>query len=280
MREKKKRDLNKRLRSTTRQVKPRTHQKFRARAAEVRARPWRIVAVLALVAALVGGVVFLFAWSSAFAVEEITTAGAEGEVAELAQANAGVPIGRPMARVDTVAVEERVLADLRVASVDVGRSWPSTLTLELTLRQPALAVRQSGLRGVLLADAQGVVYDTTDEAPEDLPTVSAPEGDLDPAHLQAALALPGALPAAVARQADDLRLDAAGRLEFTVGSVTVKWGDGTSAELKGRVLEGLLAQEGIDPSAEVDPVAGPIEIDLSTPSTPVVTGLQTASPTD
>ncbi|WP_256840692.1 cell division protein FtsQ/DivIB [Ornithinimicrobium cryptoxanthini] len=286
MRVRKKQDLDQRLRSTKATGKGRAkdkaqaHKKFRARAAEVRARPWRIVAVLALVAALVGGVVFLFGWSTAFVVEEITTAGADGEVAELAQANAGVPIGRPMARVDTDAVEERVLQDLRVASVDVGRSWPSTLTLELTLRQPALVVRQSGLRGVLLADAQGVVYDTADEAPEDLPTVSAPKGDLEPAHLQAALTLPAALPAAVARKADDLRLDAAGRLQFTVGSVTVRWGDGTNAELKGRVLKGLLEQEGIDPSGEVDPVTGPIEIDLSTPSTPVVTGLQTASPTD
>lgn len=276
----KKPDLDQRLRSGTGQDTSRTHQKFRARAVELRRRPWRIVAVLALVVALVGGVVYLFAWSNAFVVEEIRATGATGEVAELAQSNADVPIGRPMALVNPDAVQERVLQDLRVASVDVSRSWPSTLTLEMTLREPALAVRQSGLRGVLLADAQGVVYDTADKAPQGLPTVRAPKGDPEPAHLQVALALPDALPSSVARQADDLRLDASGRLQFTVGSVMVKWGDGTNPELKGRVLEGLLEQEGIDPSAEVDEVSEPIEIDLSTPSTPVVTGLQTASPTD
>ena len=280
MRGRKKRDLDQRLRSRKGAGKGKPHHKFRARAAEVRRRPWRIVAVLALVLVLVGGVVYLFGWSNAFVVEKITATGAKGEVAELAQTNAAVPIGQPMARVNADAVEERVLEDLRVASVDVGRSWPSTLTLELTLREPVLAVQQSGTRGVLLADADGVVYDTVDKAPEGLPIVRAPKGDLDPAALQAVEAVPAALPPAIAKQAEDLRLDASGRIEFTVGTITVRWGDGTSPELKGRVLEGLLEQEGIDPSGEVDPVTGAIEIDLSTPSTPVVTGLQTASPSD
>jgi len=287
-----KRDLDERLRSTKqverrgrtwwrpwkRADKPKPHQKFQQRAAEVRRRPWRVVAVLALVLALVGGVVYLFGWSNAFVVQEVALTGADGEVAEVAHTNAAIPVGRPLARVDTDSVEERVLEDLRVATVDVGRSWPSTVTLELTLREPALAVKQSGAKGVQLADAQGVVYDSVEKAPKGVPTVRAPKGDLAPADLQTLMLLPEALPPAIAKQVEDLKLKGPGDIQFELGNFTVKWGDGSTPELKARVLEALLEQEGIDPEAEVDPAVGEMSIDLSTPSTPVVTGLQTAEP--
>lgn len=277
------RDLDKRLRSkggrSGRSERPKVHEKFQQRAAQARRRPWRVVGVLVVVAALISAVVYLFGWSSAFVVRDVTLTGAKGEVAQTAQTNAAIPVGQPLARIDTDEVEQRVLVDLRVATVDVGRSWPSTVTLELTLRKPALAVKQSGAKGVRLADEQGVVYDTVKKAPKSLPSVRASKGDLDPADLQAVLALPAALSPGVAKDSDNFTLTSTGDIEFTVGEIEVKWGDGRSPELKSRVLEGLLKQEGIDPEAEADPIAGPIVIDVSTPATPVVTGLQTAPPT-
>src|SRR5690606_28856763 len=110
------------------------------------------------------------------------------------------------------------------------------------------------------------------------PTVRAPKGDLAPADLQALMLLPEALPPAIAKEVEDLKLKGPGAIQFELGNFTVKRGDGSTPELKSRVLEALLEQEGIDREAEVDPAVGEMSIDLSTPSTPVVTGLQTAEP--
>lgn len=263
--------------------RPRTkdtaHPKLAQRASAVRRKPWWVAGILALVLALVAGVVYLFGFSTVFIVEEVTVAGADGEVAEVAHEVAAGSMGRPLARVSTDALEERVLEDLRVATVDVGRSWPSTITLDLTLRQPALAVRQSGTQGFQLADAEGVVYDTADKAPDGLLVVRAPAGDLDPADLQAVQTVPAALPPALARRADELRLGEGGDIQFTLGEIEVTWGDGSSPELKARTIEALLDQEGIDPDEEPDEGEERITIDVSTPSTAVVTGLETAEPT-
>lgn len=284
MRLKMKRDLDKRLKSQVGgkprgKGTPRAHKKFQQRAAQVRRRPWRVVGVLALILALVGGVIFLFGYSRAFVVKDITVAGAKGEVARSAQERAGIPLGVPLARVNVDDVESRVLEDLRVDTVDVGRSWPSTLTLELTLREPALAVQQSGTKGFGVVDAQGVVYDTLEKAPKGVPTITAPKGELSAEALQGAMAIEASLPAPVAKQVEGVSIGEDGQLQFMVGAVAVTWGDGADAQLKGRVLEGLLEQEGLAPEAEVDPVTGPVTIDLTSATTPVVTGLPTATPT-
>lgn len=300
------------------------HPKLRQRAAEVRRRPWRLVGIIALVAALVGGVIYLFGFSNAFVVEEVTVTGADGEVADGAREVAVQTMAHPMARVNTARLEEQVLQDLRIETADISRAWPSTLTLDLTLRTPALVVNQSGVQGLQLVDAEGVIYDTVADRPEDIPFVRAPKGELDPAQLRAVQAVPAALPDSVAERADGLRLRDGGKITFSVGDIEVIWGDGSNAELKGRVLEGLLAQDGfaaalgedasasdgdgsgedgsgedgsgedgqdsgeaadaaaVDsaPEGELTATGEPLVIDLSTPATPVVTGLQTAEPTD
>ncbi|NLG22204.1 MAG: FtsQ-type POTRA domain-containing protein [Actinomycetales bacterium] len=262
-----------------RKGQPKAHPKLRQRAAAVRRRPWWVAGILTLVLALVAGVIYLFGFSTVFIVEQVTVAGAEGEVADGAHEIGATTLGRPLARVDTDRLEELVLEDLRVDTVDVGRSWPSTITLDLTLREPALAVTQSGTRGVLLADAEGVVYDTVEKAPPGLTVVRAPKGDLDPAALQAVQTVPAALPPALARRAEDLRLGAGGDIQFSIGEIAVTWGDGSSPELKARTLEALLEQDGIDPDAVPEAADERVTIDVSTPSTAVVTGLQTAEPT-
>lgn len=289
MTSKKNRDLNKTSRSEQgrtyrwgkRKGQPKAHPRLRQRAAEVRRRPWRVVAALAVVLALVGAVVFLFGFSSVFEVEEVTVAGAEGEIAEGAQEAAQTQLGTPLARVDGEAVEALVLEDLRIATAEVGRNWPSGLTLDLTLREPALAIKQSGVKDIQLVDADGVVYDSVKEAPKGVPSaqVKITGDDLDPGHLVALQGLRDSLPESVADESAALTLTKTGDIQFTVGNIEVVWGDGSNSQLKGRVLEGLLDQEGLDPDADI-PAAGPMRIDLSTPATPVVTGLSIQQPED
>lgn len=265
-----------------RKGQPKAHRRFRSRASRVRLSPLRAWGALGLVLALVAGVIFLFGFSSAFVVEDLTVTGPDEEVVAQAEENAAVPFGRPMARVDVGAVEERVLADLRVAEADVGRQWPSTLSIDLTLREPAMVLRVDGTRERQLVDADGVVYDTADEAPEGLPLVRVSGEELDPATLAATRTTLEALP--TAPDGDDwevhgVRLDEAGELRFNAGSVRVRWGSPEETEFKTRVLEAMLAQEDIDPGAEQpEGDADPLVVDVSVPGTPVVTGLDLAEP--
>lgn len=275
-------DLNVTSRSTpastyrfgARKGQPRAHPRLRQRAAAVRRRPWRVVGVLAVVLALVAGVVFLFGFSSVFQVEEVTVTGAQGDIADDAQAVGDTQLGRPLARVDAAALEARVLEDMRVADIEIERNWPSGLTLDLTLRKPTLAINQSGTQGILLVDSEGAVFNNIKEAPKGVPVarVLIKGEDLDPDLLVALQELRDSLPESVAQETEGLTLTKTGDIQFTVGTIEVVWGDGSSPELKGRALEGLLEQEGIDPDAEV-PAAGPMRIDVTTPATPVVTGL-------
>lgn len=292
MTRRKDRDLNKTSRSESgrsekvrtyrwgkRKGQPKAHPRLRQRALEVRRRPWRAVAVLGVVLALVGAVVFLFGFSTVFEVEEVTVTGADGEIAQQAQSVAETNLGRPLARVDASGVEEAVLEDPRIAGVDVSRDWPTTLTLDLTLREPALAMIKAGTRGFVLADADGVVFDTVEEAPAGVPKarVNITGDDLNPEDLIALQGLRAALPESVRQEARDLTLAEPGVIQITIGNIEVIWGDGSNGQLKGRALEALLEQEGIDPDAEVS-AAGPVVIDLTTPTTPVVTGLSLVDP--
>jgi len=98
------------------------HERFRRRAAQVRRRPWRFAAALLAMLLAAGGVVYLFGYSEAFVVEEVVVRGVEGPLLEEVAATAAVPVGRPLARVDTDAIGERVLGDLRVREVSVQRA--------------------------------------------------------------------------------------------------------------------------------------------------------------
>lgn len=243
------------------------HHRFRRRANAVRRRPWRTAIALAVVLSLVGAVVFVVGFSGAFVAREVVVTGVSGAHARDVLSTAAIPSGQPLARVDTADVQQRVLSsDVRIRSVDVGRSWPSTITVDVVLREPAIAVAQP--RGELqVADADGIVYDTLSKKPAGLPKVTAPAGEVDPALLKGALAMHGSLSEPVRAKARKMKLDERGSLSFAYGDIAVTWGSAEQSTLKSRVLDALLEQSVI---REVD---GPVTIDLSVPGTPVVTGL-------
>ena len=74
-----------------------------------------------------------------------------------------MPPGTPLARVDTDAVAARVGALPPVASVEVSRSWPGTLVIDVTERSPVAAVATP--TGFVLLDAAGVVVPDRRGAP-------------------------------------------------------------------------------------------------------------------
>lgn len=244
------------------------HARFAQRSSSLRRRARRVWTWLGVVLVLVSVVVLTLWWSLAFVVEEVAVTGAQGEVAAGAQERADVPLGIPLARVDTDAVAGRVEQDPRVAKADVARDWPSAVTIGVSLREPALVIDQAGAARLQVADATGVIFDRVAERPADLMLVRASRGDLRGESLTGVLDVLAALPPETARRISSVRLTADGDLRFHLGPVQVSWGAPGQDDLKAGVLAALIAQPQIDIEGEQQ-----VGVDLSTPRTPVVTGL-------
>lgn len=259
-----------RSRPRTSQAQPvAVHDRFKERARRLRRRPWRLVGWVVAVVTLVAAVVGVLLWSPAFVVEDVVVEGAEGSIAEGVVTSAAVPLGLPIARVDTEAVSTRVEGDLRIAEAVVERDWPSTVTVTVTLREPALVLDQTGAKEQQVADADGVVYDSVAERPEDVPVVRATRGEVSQESLAGVLGMLEAVDPSTAEDVTALQLTGDGDLRFRLGGLSVLWGGPEEAELKGPVLEALLLQDQIDPETEQT-----IVLDLAVPQTPVVTGLE------
>jgi cell division protein FtsQ len=255
--------------STTPPVTVPVHDRFKERARRIRRRPWRVVGWVVAVVALVVAVVGVLLWSPAFVVEDVVVEGVEGPIAEGAATSAAVPLGLPLARVDTEAVSARVEEDLRIAEAVVERDWPSTVVVQLRLREPALVLDQAGVGQRQVVDAGGVVYDSVADRPRDVPVVRATRGEVSQESLAGVLAMLEAVDPETAEDVTGLQLTGDGDLRFRLGGLTVLWGGPQEAEIKGPVLEALLMQEQITPQTEQS-----IVLDLAVPQTPVVTGLE------
>ena len=230
--------------------------RFRERELANRRRPWRR-ALVALGAATVAGVlVWLLGWSSILGVSAVDVSGATGAEAAAVTELVDVPIGTPLARVDTDAVAARVRERITDAEVSVRRAWPSTLAVDIVLRTPAIVVKNP--QGQLeVVDAEGIAFGVVKAAPKGVPVVTAvgARGATREA-MQSALALLNALPSDLSSQVSGITVSSANLLTFTLGKRTVVWGSGADSERKVAILRALLPTK-----AKV--------IDVSAPETPV-----------
>ncbi len=130
----------------------------------------RLLLVLIGVAAalLTAFVVWALYGSSWFRVAEVRTSGVEVLSREQVEAAAATPLGAPLVSVDTDAMERRLRQKLpRIDTVDVVRSWPDGIGLEVTERKPVLLVEKGGK--FVEVDAEGVRFATVDKAPKGVP---------------------------------------------------------------------------------------------------------------
>jgi cell division protein FtsQ len=198
-----------------------------------RSRRWlRWVLVVGAIAA-VGVGVWLFWFSSTFAVEKVTVVGAEGEAAAAVQRAANVPLGTPMALVDSDAIRDRIRQITWVDEIEVRRGWPTTVVLAVSER--------SGIarRDAQLVDATGVAFTPIGVIPSGLPAVRA----TGPA-LESAMSVYTALPEDVAQRV--IRITAKSRddvaLTLKSGAV-VRWGNADQTPLKAEVFRTLFKRK-------------------------------------
>lgn len=154
-----------------------------------------------------------------------------------------VPPGTPLARVDTRAVADRVARLAPVAEVQVLRSWPGTLRVELTERVPAAGVVGAG--GVQLVDAEGVVFATEPALPRGLVRLQVEDpGPQDPAT-RAALEVHGALPTSLRDRVRTVQAESPASVVLLLADDRrVVWGSPGDTETKAAAIEALLRMEG------------------------------------
>ncbi len=225
-------------------------------AREQRRRRLRLLAISAGVVAIVAAV-WAVLFSSLFAVRDVDVVGLSEESSLAGSAQvitaAAIPVGEPIAGLDTTGAQERVSALPWVEEVEVRRAWPDSVVLAVTERTPVAVVESPDpfdpdgeplRQGV---DESGVVFD--------------PPGGLwltDPVIRGEARAIPEAvavvasIPADIERRVRDVQAVSPDDIRLRLGNdAIVRWGNADEPEFKAEVLTALLPRraKGYDVSA-------------------------------
>lgn len=230
--------------------------RFAARAAQARRRPWLLTAWLAGALALIAGGVWLVQLSPVLVTRSVSVEGVPPSAVSDIVRRAAVPMGTPMARVDTAAIAERVMATATLAEVRVGLSWPSTVVITASARVPVLAVKNPQGQ-VKVVDSSGVAYATVKTPPKGVPLINTVENPPTRDSLRAGITVLRALPPDQRKRVTNVIVSGANMVTLKLGAVTVVWGGASEPELKVKVLAALLRQKGLG------------MIDVSAPTTPV-----------
>lgn len=220
-----------------------SRERFAARAASVRRRPRRVLSW--------GGALVLFAAVSAWVmlgspllrVDAVQVQGVSAGAAAAVRERAAVPIGQPLARIDTAAVARRSLA-ADLASVSVRRSWPHTLVIRVVPRVAVLAVERpdNPQRQVELWDHYGISFATVTRPPAGVPLLATSRGQLSPLAVRSVAGVLQAIPESERRDVSRVNVSAAGLVTFRLKKLSVVWGDASDSALKLQVLSALVPQ--------------------------------------
>lgn len=235
-------------------------ERFDRRVTSRRRRTWKLFGVLVLLAAIAAGGWWVLWRSDWLLVEEVVVTGTEERWHDSILDAAAIVTSQPMVEVDADGAEERVAEVSIVRDVQVLRSWPRTMTIKVTPREPVLGVRQDS-GSIDLVDDLGVTIETVSAPPEGTPVVVAQgaAGATAEAY-QAAWSVLVALPETIAEQAEVITVTSARMVTLDLGERTLVWGGPEDAELKAQVAEALLATDAL-------------RIDVSAPRTPVTEGV-------
>ncbi len=204
-----------------------------------RRRHWLRLALVAALLVVVGAVAWVVWFSSVLAVQDVRVLGVDGGRADLVLRTAAVPVGVPLARLDTADAQQRVGALPWVASVEVRRGWPREVVVAVTPRVPIAVLADGGAAGRQAVDADGVAFEVTGGLPKDLPRVDA-EG----VGRETAMAVLSTLPADVARRVVAVSASTRDDVELLLRSGDlVQWGSAERAEFKAEVLRALLKRK-------------------------------------
>lgn len=208
--------------------------------------PWRLAFAALLVLALVGISGWVVLGSRLLVVRHVQVTGVHRLTAGQVRAAAHVPIGTPLARLDTGAVRASVATIPQVRAVAVQRHWPATVRIVVTERRPGAAVRTPA--GYALVDPAGVTVATARHRPQDLPLLRVSGGLRGNPAVRAGIDVVAGLPRSLSTRV--LRVEASNPQQVTLvlraphgrhtRTVRVRWGDPGQEAEKARALIALL----------------------------------------
>jgi len=193
----------------------------------------RIRALLIVLAVLiVGAAVWAVFFSSFLAVKSVRVVGVEGVPAEQVLAAAAVPLGMPLARLDSTQAQAGILDLPWVSGVEVRRGWPNEVVLAVTARVPIAVLAGSASE----VDASGITFDAVVAPATALPSVSA-KG----VGLEAAMGVLAALPPDISARLVSMSATTRDDVTLTLKSgALVRWGSAEQPEFKAEVLRALM----------------------------------------
>lgn len=235
-------------------------ERFAARARRRRLRRVAVVAGGLLGLALTVAGVWAVGWSSMLSVQNVAVEGVEGGLEQDVAEAAEVPPGTPLVRVDTDEVARRVDELPAVGGVEIRRSWPQTLTIDVQPRVAVAAVPEGDTWWSI--DENGVLFGRSETAPDGVGVLRAPTEDSARLARRTGAAVVTSLPASVDELVDRIEVESAAEVRLVLdGGATVLWGTDERATDKARVLLALIDEHADDP---------PSVYDVSAPDHPAV----------
>ena len=208
------------------------------------ARRWlslRYVLALVALVALVATSVWLVFFSTTLQVKKVEVVGndllSDARVREIAD----IPLGDQLALVDLGRADARVGSLAEISSVDVTRTWPDGVRIEVVERTAVAVVELAGrIRGL---DAEGVVFRDYRTAPQGMPRIR-PGGAAGTDALKEAATVVSALPQDLATRVDHVEVATVDQITLVMRDQRrVVWGSAEQSELKAQVIDRLLAAE-------------------------------------
>lgn len=226
------------------QPAPATRRTRRRFARRQWARRWlslRYVLVVVVVVALVATSIWLVFFSATLQVKKVQVVGnqllSDARIRELA----AVPLGEQLALVDLDRADARVGSLPEVQSVDVTRTWPDGVRIEVVERTAVAVVDLAGrLRGL---DAEGVVFRDYKTVPPGMPRIR-PGDAAGTDALKEAAAVVSALPDDLAARVDHVEVATVDQITLVLRDQRqVQWGSAEESALKAQVIDKLLAAQ-------------------------------------
>lgn len=208
------------------------------------ARRWlslRYLLVLVALVALLATSIWLVLFSTTLQVSKVEVVGNEllsdARVREIAD----IPLGDQLALVDLGRADARVASLAEIRSVDVTRTWPDGVRIEVVERTAVAVVELAGrIRGL---DAEGVVFRDYRSAPPGMPRIR-PGGAAGTDALKEAATVVSALPKDLASRIDHVEVATVDQITLVMRDQRrVMWGSAEQSELKAQVIDRLLAAE-------------------------------------
>ncbi|WP_225831224.1 FtsQ-type POTRA domain-containing protein [Streptomyces sp. NK08204] len=233
----------------------------------------RTTALVAAALVLLGaGSVWVLYGSEWLRVRHVSVSGVRVLTPAEVREAAAVPVGSPLVSVDTDAIEARLRRRLpRIDTVDVVRSWPHGIGLEVTERTPVLLVRKG--RNFIEVDREGVRFATVPHAPKGVPALELTASRSGPGAasfrrfgagrlVREAVRVAGDLPAAVARDTRSVQVRSYDDISLELsGNRTIAWGSSEGGGVKARALTALMKA-----------APGARHFDVSVPTAPASAG--------